>query len=98
MVIAYGTNENWRWISRPEVVEFTVDDEDRTIVCRVSRECIEDNFGNPSGPEECLDAAKVRFDPITDLAGALIRAGRFEPDGSILIRTLDWPRGAPGTQ
>ncbi len=82
MVIAYGTNENWRWDGAHEVVEFTVHDDDRPIVCRVSYECIDDNFGNPKGPEACLDAAKERFDPITDLAGALIKAGRFEPDGS----------------
>ena len=92
MVIAYGTNDNWRWNGSREVVEFTVLDEAHPILCRVSRECIEDNFGNPSGPEECLDATKVNFDPITDLIGHLIRGGRFEPDGSILIRTLDWPR------
>ncbi len=94
MVIAYGTNKNWWWNGSLKVVEFTVHDEGRPIVCRVSRECIEDNFGNPSSPEECLDAAKDRFDAITDLAGALISAGRFEPGGSILIRTLDWPHRA----
>ncbi len=92
MVMVYGANDNWRWNGAREVVELTVDDEGRRIVCRVSRECIEDNFGNPSGPEECLDAAKVNFDPITDLISHLIRRGRYEPDGSILIRTLDWPR------
>ena len=94
MVIAYGTSENWRWNGSREVIEFTVLDEARPILCHLSRECIEDNFGNPSGPEECMDAAKDRFDAITDLAGALISAGRFEPDGSILIRTLDWPHRA----
>ncbi len=91
MVIAYGTSKNWWWNGVREVVEFRVHDEGWPIVCRVSQKCIEDNFGNPKGPEACLDAAKERFDPITDLAGFLIRAGRFEPDGSILIRTLDWP-------
>ncbi len=91
MVIAYGTSKYWWWNGVREVVEFRVHDEGWPIVCRVSRECIEDNFGNPRSPEECLDAAKERFDPITDVAGAMIRAERFEPDGSILIRTSDWP-------
>ena len=95
MVIAYGTSENWRWNGSLKVVEFTVHDEARPIVCRVSYECIRDNFGNPDGPEACLDAAKERFDPITDLAGAMIGAGRFEGGGSILIRTLDWPHRSP---
>ncbi len=90
MVIAYGTSENWRWDGSREVVEFTVLDEARPILCHLSRECIEDNFGNPKGSDACLDAAKERFDPITDLVGAMIRIGRFEPDGSILIRTLAW--------
>ncbi len=91
MVIAYGTSENWRWNGSREVIEFMVFDEACPILFHLSGECIEDNFGNPSSPEECLDAAKDRFDAITDLAGALICAGRFEPDGSILIRTSDWP-------
>ena len=58
MVIAYGTSENWRWNGSREVIEFTVLDEARPILCHLSREFIEDNFGNPSSPEECLDAAK----------------------------------------
>ncbi len=92
MAIDYGTNEGWRWNGLIEKVEFTVHDEAWPILCRVSYECIRDNFGNPDGPEACLDAAKELFDPITDIVGDLISTGRFEPDGSILIRTLVWPQ------
>lgn len=48
------------------------------------------NLGNPSSPQECLDAAKANFDAITDLAGRFISTGRYEPDGTILIRSGDW--------
>ena len=91
MVIAYGTNKNWWWNGVREVVEFTVHDEGRPIVCRVSYECIRDNFGTPDGPGACLDTAKLHSEEIEDCIGDLILRGRFEPDGSILIRTLDWP-------
>ncbi len=90
MVVAYGTSENWFWTGGREVVEFTVHDEGRPITCRVSRECIEDNFGNPGDSGACLDEAKARFDAITDLIGHFIAMGRFEADGSILVRSQDW--------
>ncbi len=91
-IIRYGTNENWAWHSDTEEVRFTVWDDirNREIECRVTRECIEDHFGNPSGPEACLAAAKKEYDPITDKVGHYIGVGRFEPDGSILLRTDDW--------
>ncbi len=40
MVIAYGTSENWRWNGSREVIEFTVLDEARPILCHLSRECM----------------------------------------------------------
>lgn len=88
MVMNYGTNENWRWIGDTEVVEFAVEDDGKPITCRVSRGYIEDHCGNPPGtPESLLTAAKANFDEITDNVGALIAAGLFEKDGSILLRS-----------
>ena len=63
---------------------------DKPVKCRVSQECIEDNMGDPRTPEACLDAAKAHFDAITDKVGFLIAAGRFEEDGSIVLRSADW--------
>lgn len=91
MALNYGSAEHWRWNGSREAVEFTVHDENgKVIQCRISRECIRDNLGNHNTPESMLGAAKANFDPITDLAGALISAGRFDRDGSITIRSLDW--------
>ena len=91
-MIHYGTNETWAWHLDTEEVRFTVWDDvsNREIECRVTREYIEDHCGNPSDPDACFTAAKEDFDAITDQVGPYIRAGRFEPDGSILLRTADW--------
>ncbi|MCH7905662.1 MAG: DUF1488 family protein [Armatimonadetes bacterium] len=91
-MIHYGTNETWAWHPDTEEVRFTVwdDDSNREIECRVTRECIADHCGNPSGPDACFTAAKEHFDAITDQVGYYIGLGRFEPDGSILLRTNDW--------
>ncbi len=91
-MIRYGTNETWAWHPDTEEVRFTVWDDvsNKEIECRVTRECIEDHCGNPSGPDACFTAAKEHFDPITDQVGYYIGLGRFEPDGSILLRTAHW--------
>ena len=87
MTLDFGTNENWLWDSGRLVVQFEVkDDGGKSYLCRVSREYIADNFGNPGTDTECFQAAKEHFDQITDLAGFFISAGQFEEDGSVLIR------------
>jgi hypothetical protein len=86
----FGSNEDWVWDGSRNVVQFSAIVNGQRIVCRVSEECIMDHFGNPSTETECMVAAKERFDSITDLAGHLINKGRFEPDGTILIRSSDW--------
>ena len=92
-MINYGTNETWRWDPDTEDVRFTaldLDDNNKKIQCRVTRECIEDHCGNPSDPDACFTAAKKHFDAITDQVGGYITFSRFEPDGSILLRSRDW--------
>lgn len=86
----YLTNEHWRWNGYRETVEFSVFANFKKVDCRVSRECIEDNLGNPQTPEACFDVAKASFDSITDKIGELIHTGRFEDDGSVLLRSSDW--------
>ena len=90
MEIEYGTNEKWRWDGEFDEVRFHVRVGGNPVLCRVSRECIEDHCGNPSTPETCLDAAKVYFDRITDIIGDRIARGHFEVDGSVLLRSRDW--------
>ena len=90
MTIDCGSAENWRSNFDRMTVDFKVLDDGKPITCRVTRECINDNFGDPQTDDDRLDAAKARFDQITDIAMMLIRAGRFEEDGSIIIRGRDW--------
>lgn len=89
-MIEYGTNETWRWDGEFEEVRFHVSADGNPILCRLSREFIEDHCGNPSTPKACLDAAKERFDEITDIIGHWVANSRFEKDGSVLLRTGDW--------
>ncbi len=91
-MINFGTNETWTWHPDTEEVRFTVWDDvsNEKLECRVTRECIEDHCGDPSDPDVCFTAAKENFVAITDQVWHCIRDGRFEPDGSILLRTDDW--------
>ena len=88
MVINYGTNENWRWDGTHAEARFEINNNGQRVTCRVTQEWIEDNLGNPQGQDKCFDAAKLAFDQITDLVGERIAHGRFEKNGSILIRTF----------
>ncbi len=90
MIIQYGTNENWRWDFDSEEARFDVTYDGKTIPCRVTRECIEDHCGDPKSADYCFTAAKEHFDAITDQVGFYVTAGRFEPDGSVLVRSQDW--------
>ncbi len=89
-MIEFGDNLNWKWVGELDVAEFTINVDGFTVFCRVSRECLEDHCGDPKTAEEFLDAAKGNFGAITDRVHDLIAGGRYEPDGSILVRTTDW--------
>ena len=86
----YGTNESWMWHGPTQEVRFQVFHDSKPILCRVTRECIADHCGNPAGEDACFMAAKEHFDAITDQVGFYIAHGRFEADGSVLLRTVDW--------
>ena len=79
-----------KWVGGLDVIEFTADLDGQTIVCRVSRQCLEDHCGNPKTAGECVGAAKKNFEAITDRVQFLIERARFEPDDSILLRSSDW--------
>jgi hypothetical protein len=59
-------------------------------MCRISREAIEDRYGNPQTPSACVQAAKKHFNDIADRFSDLLGQGRFEDDGSVLLRSTDW--------
>ncbi|MCH8098262.1 MAG: DUF1488 family protein [Proteobacteria bacterium] len=89
-MIEFGDNLDWKWVGGLEVVEFTIHVGGAPVICRVSRECLEDHCGDPKTAGEFLDAAKVNFDAITDRIQGLIAKRRRESDGSILLRSADW--------
>ena len=89
-MIEFGDNLNWKWVGGLDVIEFAIDVDGAPVICRVSRECLEDHCGDPKTAGEFLDAAKRNFEAITDRVQRLIEGGRTEPDGSILLRSADW--------
>lgn len=62
----------------------------RDVYCAISREAIEDHFKPQGGGSSArLAAFKRHRRTIEELAEQKFRARQFEPDGTILIRTLD---------
>jgi hypothetical protein len=59
-------------------------------MCRISRKAIEDRYANPRTPSACVQAAIKHFDDIVDRLSDLLAQGRFEDDGSVLLRSTDW--------
>ncbi len=87
-MIDYRTNESWVWHGPTQEVRFQVFHDGKPILCRVTRECIANNCGNPTGEDACFTAAKEHFEAITDQVGSYIFEGRFEADGSVVLRTV----------
>ena len=75
------------WDGHRDVVTFPADVGGKRVHCAVSWEALQDNFGGNNTPP--LDCFRVSRAIIEAKADGLIRKGRFEPDGSILIRSED---------
>jgi hypothetical protein len=68
-------------------VSFPADVDGKQMRCAISLEALQDNFGGDSGdPVDCFRANRSA---IESKAASLIRKGRVEKDGSILIRSSD---------
>jgi hypothetical protein len=78
----------WQWRPGEGVVCFQIRQDNRVTTCRVSQEYIEDHCGGSEHGNDSLAAAKAHFDQITDLALFKLHRREFEPDGSILIRSI----------
>lgn len=86
MAIEFPDLEIWDEING--IVSFPADEEDRRISCAISREALQDNFGGDTISP--LHAFRGNRHTIQNKAKQLILMGRFEPDGSILIRSSDF--------
>lgn len=85
MVIQFPKTEAWD--SDEDVVTFPADSGSNRIRCAISWEALQDNFGgNQTPPLECF---RNNRSSIERKVAELIAKNRFEPDGSILIRSRD---------
>lgn len=85
-----GTADGLQWLSGPKVIEFIALDDGHPIVCRVSQKSQEHNRHCRPVAATLLGAARDNFGHIADCIGRLMQVGRFEPDGTILLRSSDW--------
>jgi hypothetical protein len=77
------------WDSSRDVVAFPAEVDGARLQCAVSMEALQDNFGGSRTPPlDCFRASRAAIEAKAD---RLIRRGRFEQDGSILVRSQDGP-------
>ena len=75
------------WVGNVDCVSFPADVDEKRIYCLISWEALQDNFGgNGVQPLDCFRQNRNR---IEEKAERFISQGRFEADGSILIRSQD---------
>lgn len=75
------------WDGNVDCVSFPADVDGTRVRCLISREALQDNFcGSNVPPLECFSRNRYI---IEEKATALLLSGRFEADGSILIRSSD---------
>ena len=71
------------------VVLYPAEQDNKCINCAISTQALEDNFNGNNVP--ALDCFRRNRGFIELKTARLIENGRFEPDGSILIRSRDGP-------
>jgi len=73
------------WDDSRMVVSFPAESEGRRISCAVSMEALQDHFdGHNLAPLEAFRSHRWQIERIAEY---LIARKRFEPDGSVLVRT-----------
>jgi hypothetical protein len=78
---------NERWIFDREVVVFWGQDVDTRVRCEISRQALDDNFKGDA--KDKMQVFRANRKAIEEFARKKYLAGQIEPDGSVLIRTLD---------
>ncbi len=81
---------NEQWIFDREVVVFWGQDADTRVRCEISQEALDDHFGGDG--KDKLQVFRANRKAIEDFARKKCLAGQVEPDGSVLVRTLDLAR------
>jgi hypothetical protein len=81
---------NEQWIFDREVVVFWGQDVDTRVRCEISRQALDDNFRGDG--KDKVQVFRADRKAIEEFARQKYLAGQIEPDGSVLIRTLDLHR------
>ncbi len=84
------TPEKWQWDSGHQEVRFCAWQNGILVMCRISREAIEDRCPHPPTPGACVEAAREHVTDVVARLSDLLAQGRFENDGSLLLRSSDW--------
>ena len=82
--------DSWYWDYRHQEVRFCAWQKTNLVMCRIARKAIEDRYGGSSTPKTCVKVARQNSKDISDRFGALLTRGRYENDGSLLLRPTDW--------
>ena len=88
-MIDFGTADRFWWDGKNQEARHYVRNDDQRVLCRISMEALEDNFGDQDNEEACLAVAKEHFDDLTDAWREKIANRSFEEDGSVLLRSAD---------
>jgi Protein of unknown function (DUF1488)/Fic/DOC family len=81
---------NEQWIFDRGVVVFWGQDLDTPVRCQISRKALDDHFGDDG--KDKLQVFRANRKAIEEFARKKYLTGQIEPDGSVLIRTLDIDR------
>jgi len=82
--------DSWRWEYTHQEIQFYAWRNAALMMCRISREAIENRYGHAPTPTAHLQAARQHVDEIAERFDELLAQGRFEDDGSVLLRSSDW--------
>jgi transcriptional regulator with XRE-family HTH domain len=81
-------DQDFRYESSPGAVSLWGQDGTQRVLCRISREALDDHFSDGDRPRPEAAFKKFRKE-IEGLARRKYLSGQREPDGSVLIRTND---------
>ncbi|HWY42749.1 MAG TPA: DUF1488 domain-containing protein [Candidatus Sulfotelmatobacter sp.] len=70
-----------------EVVVFWEQDGEKRVRCEISQEALDDHFGGDG--KDKVEVFRANRKAIEDVARRKYLAGQTEPDGSVLIRTVE---------
>ena len=77
------------WDGMKDQATFPANVDKRRVLCRVSWEALTDHFGGDRGGDP-VEPVRANRATLEAKAETLIRAGRFEEDGSVLLGTSDF--------